>query len=56
MWWPDTWNQPLDDLKRYDWLALVLGIIWLWDIKGTQYNQALHGFSIAKLPGRGSGR
>jgi hypothetical protein len=21
MWWPDTWNQPLDDLKRYDWIG-----------------------------------
>ena len=21
MWWPDTWNQSLDDLKRYDWIG-----------------------------------
>lgn len=21
MWWPDTWEQPLDDLKRYDWIG-----------------------------------
>ena len=21
MWWPDTWEQPVDDLKRYDWIG-----------------------------------
>ncbi len=21
MWWPDTYEQPLDDLKRYDWIG-----------------------------------
>lgn len=21
MWWPDTWRQPLDELKRYDWIG-----------------------------------
>ena len=21
MWWPDTWEQPLDELKRYDWIG-----------------------------------
>jgi hypothetical protein len=21
MWWPDTWKQPVDDLKRYDWIG-----------------------------------
>ncbi len=21
MWWPDTWEQPLNDLKRYDWIG-----------------------------------
>ena len=21
MWWPSTWNQPVNDLKRYDWIG-----------------------------------
>jgi hypothetical protein len=21
MWWPNTWEQPLEDLKRYDWIG-----------------------------------
>jgi hypothetical protein len=21
MWWPDTWEQPIDDLKRYEWIG-----------------------------------
>jgi len=21
MWWPDTWEQPLSDLQRYDWIG-----------------------------------
>ena len=22
MWWPDPWNQPLDEIARYDWVIL----------------------------------
>ena len=21
MWWPDTWEQPVNDLNRYDWIG-----------------------------------